>query len=249
MLTVLYSAKGAPGVTSTALALAAVWPRPVILLEADPAGGDLAYRCRGASGGAVASSPNLLGFAAATRGDRESTLQEWSQPLACGVQVVAGVQLPAQARGIGDMWRRLAVTAASADVDVIADIGRLGHDASTMPLVVSADARVPVMASAVESILHTRAHLLDVTVAGGRTVPLMVGPSRSAAADGRDVDDVLTQAGVIAAPTTHLPLDHPGLTALQGGASPAGRGRTSQLVRGARTAAEHLLATAGLEVH
>ena len=36
--------KGAPGVTTTALALAAVWPRPVLLAECDPAGGDLVYR-------------------------------------------------------------------------------------------------------------------------------------------------------------------------------------------------------------
>src|ERR1700733_5524315 len=36
--------KGAPGVTTTALSLAAVWPRPVLLAECDPAGGDLVYR-------------------------------------------------------------------------------------------------------------------------------------------------------------------------------------------------------------
>ncbi|GAA1753984.1 hypothetical protein [Aeromicrobium alkaliterrae] len=248
MLTVLYSAKGAPGVTSAALALSAVWPRPVVLVEADLAGSDLALRCRGASRAAVASSPNLLGFAAATRGDRDSTLTEWAQQLACGVHVVLGVQAPAQARGVADLWRRLAVAAASADVDVIVDLGRLGRDAATMPLLVAADVRVPVMASAVESILHTRAHLLDVAVAGGRTVPLLVGPGRNAAADCRDVDEVLSQAGVIAAASSHLPLDHPGLAALQGGVSPTGRGRSSQLVRGARAATEHLLASAGLEV-
>ena len=39
--------KGAPGVTTTALALAAVWPRPVLLAECDPAGGDLVYRFPG----------------------------------------------------------------------------------------------------------------------------------------------------------------------------------------------------------
>ncbi|MCK5891695.1 hypothetical protein [Aeromicrobium sp.] len=248
MLTVLYSAKGAPGVTSAALSLSAVWPRPVVLLEADLAGSDLALRCRGSSGAAVASTPNLLGFAAATRGDRDSTLTEWAQPLACGVQVVLGVQSPTQARGVADLWHRLAVTAASADIDVIADLGRLNHDQPTMPLMAAADLRIPVMASAVESILHTRTYLLDVTVAGGRTVPLLVGPGRTAAADCRDVDGVMSQAGIVAATSTHLPLDHPGLAALEGGVSPTGRGRTSQLVRGARAAADHLLASAGLEV-
>ena len=32
------SASGAPGVTSTALALASSWPRRVLLVEADPSG-------------------------------------------------------------------------------------------------------------------------------------------------------------------------------------------------------------------
>lgn len=248
VLTVLYSAKGAPGVTSAALALTAVWPRPAVLLEADPSGGDLAYRCRGADGGSLAFSPNLVGFAAAARGERETSITEWAQPLACGAQVVVGVQQPTQARGISDLWRRMSVIAAAADVDVIVDLGRLTPDAATMPLFVAADVRVPVMSSTVDSILHTRAHLLDTTVAGGRTIPVLVGPHRTAAADSRDVDGVLAQAGVIADPSTHLPLDHPRLAALQAGSSPGGRGRTSQLVRGARTAADQLVAVAGIAV-
>jgi hypothetical protein len=36
------SAKGSPGVTVSALAFTLAWPRPVILAECDPAGGDLA---------------------------------------------------------------------------------------------------------------------------------------------------------------------------------------------------------------
>ncbi|MEA5117950.1 MAG: hypothetical protein VB036_10075, partial [Propionicimonas sp.] len=35
----LASASGSPGVTTTALGLALVWPRPVLLVEADPTGG------------------------------------------------------------------------------------------------------------------------------------------------------------------------------------------------------------------
>ncbi len=42
----LFSLKGAPGVTTLACLLGAAWPgaRPVVLIEADPAGGDLAAR-------------------------------------------------------------------------------------------------------------------------------------------------------------------------------------------------------------
>ena len=43
MLIAVAADKGAPGVTTTAVALAAVWPRPVLLAECDPAGGDLVY--------------------------------------------------------------------------------------------------------------------------------------------------------------------------------------------------------------
>ena len=39
MLTVMVSASGSPGVTSTTLGLAVRWPRPVVLVEADPTGG------------------------------------------------------------------------------------------------------------------------------------------------------------------------------------------------------------------
>ena len=35
----LASASGSPGVTTTALAMALLWPRPVLLVEADPTGG------------------------------------------------------------------------------------------------------------------------------------------------------------------------------------------------------------------
>ena len=35
----LTSASGSPGVTTTALGLALLWPRPVLLVEADPTGG------------------------------------------------------------------------------------------------------------------------------------------------------------------------------------------------------------------
>lgn len=42
MLIGMCSAKGSPGVTVSGLAFTLVWPRPVILAECDPAGGDLA---------------------------------------------------------------------------------------------------------------------------------------------------------------------------------------------------------------
>ncbi len=112
MLVAVCSAKGSPGATSLALTLTAAWPEPgASLLEADPTGADLAFRCRHASGREIAASPNTLGLATAVRGGglNGSTdaiadphlLEEYSQPLACGVQLIPGVSAPAQARGLG----------------------------------------------------------------------------------------------------------------------------------------------------
>mgnify|MGYP001003888136 CR=1 FL=1 len=46
MLISIASAKGSPGASTSAHVLAAVWPRPAVLAELDPAGSDLVYRAR-----------------------------------------------------------------------------------------------------------------------------------------------------------------------------------------------------------
>jgi hypothetical protein len=60
-IVVLTSAKGSPGVSTTTLALASWWKRPLILMEADPAGGDLAARL------GMPEEPGLVGLAASMR--------------------------------------------------------------------------------------------------------------------------------------------------------------------------------------
>jgi hypothetical protein len=248
MLVTLFSAKGSPGVTSSALALAAVWPRPVVLMEADPTGTDLVYRCRSAAGGPVAPAPNVLGLASAVRGDRSVSIGEWTQPLANGVWLVPGVTTPTQGRGLRRLWHAVAGAAASAEVDVIADVGRLAREDPTVPLVAGADLAVPVVSACLESLMHAREQLLELAGAlSGRTVPLLVGRARTAAADTADLDEVLAGAGVMTAPATHLPLDHPGLSALEDGAGPAGRGRMSQLVRAARAVTDRVGAAVSVE--
>ena len=59
--------KGAPGVTTACLALSLVWPRPVLLAECDPAGGDLVYRLPAAGGGQLDPGRGLLSLAVAVR--------------------------------------------------------------------------------------------------------------------------------------------------------------------------------------
>ncbi len=244
MIAALFSAKGAPGVTSTALALAAVWPRPVVLVEADPAGSDLTYRCRISGGGMPAPSPSLLSLGtAAARPDRQAPLAVWTQQLGCGVNVVLGVTSPAQGRGIEPLWSRISDILRAAELDVLVDAGRLARGAASASLVQVADVRIPVAKASAESVITTRELLRDVAFADGLTIPVVVTSARAGAADAGDLDEILRGAGVFAESSMPMAFDHPGLLALERGASPAGRGRGSLLVRSARRIAER---TAGL---
>src|SRR5690606_15599641 len=79
-LIVLAADKGAPGVTTAATALGAVWPRPVLLAECDPAGGDLAYRLPAADGGVLIPTTGLLSLGAvARRGLQPHQIHEHTQ--------------------------------------------------------------------------------------------------------------------------------------------------------------------------
>jgi hypothetical protein len=121
----LASAKGSPGVTTTALALASWWPRPSVLVEADPAGGDLAART------GLAEEPGLVGLAAALRRDRPDAplnselLHHYQQRSPIGVEVVAA---PASSQQAGAAVSLLAVQAARPariGGDLLVDLGRL----------------------------------------------------------------------------------------------------------------------------
>jgi len=249
MLIGLFSAKGSPGVTSSALVLAAVWPRRVILLEADPTGSDFVHRCRSETGTALAASPSILGLASAIRGSRAAELGDWTQRIACGVDVITGVATPSQARGLSaEFWRALAMRSTNADADIVVDLGRLNRDASTLALANECDVLMPVVSSSVESLMHTRELLRDMVTGGPRIVPLLLGPARTAAADATDFDEVLAAAGVVAGRTLSLPLDHPGLTSLEAGAKPSGRGRSHLLIRAAKAATEAMGVAPGFEV-
>ena len=57
---VLYTAKGAPGATTDAMLIAALWPRRTLLIDCDPAGGDIALRLPAADGSAMDVSTGML---------------------------------------------------------------------------------------------------------------------------------------------------------------------------------------------
>jgi hypothetical protein len=121
----LCSAKGAPGVTTSALALALSWPHAAVLAELDPAGGDvLAGYGRGelSSGGlAELELAARRGGPAAQLGAHLLRLDDTGR-----ARLLPGLADAAAARQVD--WDRLATSLASVEdgtVDVLADCGRL----------------------------------------------------------------------------------------------------------------------------
>lgn len=130
-LIALVSAKGSPGVTTSALAMTLVWPGRVILAECDVAGGQV---LPGYFAGSQDNTRSLLGLATAERrGDL--ALELLGQLLALDEDrtrfVLPGLADPAQAAHLSPVWDRLATVFAGLETadpatDVLADCGRLG---------------------------------------------------------------------------------------------------------------------------
>ena len=162
--------KGAPGVTTASVALAAVWPRPVLLAECDPAGGDIVYRLPGADGMRLDPRRGLLSLAvAARRGLQPHQVWEHAQKLHGGLDVLAGVTSAEQGAGLDALWEMLGgLLARIPQADVIADCGRIGRDGPLYDLLAEAEAVV----------LITRADLADVVRLRDRVTALAHGMHR-----------------------------------------------------------------------
>ena len=134
-LVVLASLKNSPGVTTTTLALGAVWPpeRRVLVAELDPAGGDVAGRFR------LPGEPGLLALgAAARRHDPAQRVWQFCQHLPGGLAVLTAPHTGEQARramatpGLVDAF-------AAIDADVLADCGRLDPTSQALDVARRAD--------------------------------------------------------------------------------------------------------------
>jgi MinD-like ATPase involved in chromosome partitioning or flagellar assembly len=184
MLLVLLSAKGSPGVTTTALALAATAgvegqatrPGSVLLVEADPAGGDLECWC-GPRG-----EPGLLRAVTDVRersdGDRLRSH---------AVQVVPGVDAilaPTTEVSAGAAWRSSTDGFAEALADlagvVIVDGGRwlASPPAVLERLVVAADVVGVVCRPTLASVEHARSLVSTMQTTARHVVAVVVGGNR-----------------------------------------------------------------------
>lgn len=248
-LIALAADKGAPGVTTAAVALGAVWPRPVLVAECDQAGGDLVYRLPAESGDGRDAMLNptrgLISLAAtARRGLRPAQIAEHSQRLAGGLDVLVGLSTAEQAQGMTWLWGPLGrAFAGLSPVDVLADCGRLGAGTPLLDLMRSADLVVLFTRASLDHVAHLRER---VTALAGelRDVPpigiIMVAEPRDFRSSIGELERIVAGARLPATVLGGLAHDAKGAEMLRG--HWGGRLDRSLLIRSAREVAGRLAA-------
>ena len=239
-LVALASVKGSPGVTTTAVALAACWPehRSVAVAEVDPAGGDLAARF------GLAEEPGLVSWAAAAR--RTSAMQELShhlQQLPGGVPVLVAPPGSEQASAALRLLEARAPLGLSAypDGDVLADLGRVGLGQPLHPLIDEADLLVVSVRPVLADLAHLAARIEILRNEAPVVVLVLVGsgpypPKEVASTFGVEVP-------------AELPIDVQGAAFCSGARVAAPRAAVrSPLLRAARSLALELTARLGASV-
>lgn len=174
------SAAGSPGVTTTVVGLMLSWPRPVIVVEADPSGGSqmLAGYFRGLA------QPGLSELVLAHRqrqldAELESRLYHVAGSSA---SLLAGIRSPLQASTVVGIWDELLISLrgleAAQGVDVLIDAGRLGLVGSPEPLIAEADVTVLVTGSGLPQLAAVRSWLPWLNRGGARLRLALVEPGR-----------------------------------------------------------------------
>ena len=249
-LIVIAADKGAPGVTTTALALAAVWPRPVLLAECDPSGGDLVYRFPAAHGGSLDPRRGLVTLAvAARRGLQPGQLWEHTQKMAGGLDVLTGVVNAEQGTGLGTLWGPLGgLFAAMTGGDVIADCGRLGADGPQYDLVAQAAVVLLVTRPNAGDVIRLRDRAAAVAAAasargrrGLTSAVVVIADQRTLRATAAEVGHALAQVDVPAGLVGGVADDPKGAELLRG--AWGGRLDKTLLIRTARETAQQLAAS------
>lgn len=209
------SAKHAPGATTTAMLLASAadpFCLPLVL-EADPAGGDLAARV------GTLFEPGMSTLVRAARSARgPGLIEQHCRPLPSGVGLIVGAMHPAQIAIYGDDAPGLLIEPLRARGGLaVIDAGRWGSP-SSRSWVLGSDAVVLVLRPTVESAEHVALRLGELDDTGVAVALAVVGdgPLR--------VDDV---AAIVERPVHELPADPD----------------TARALCGAQTSSEELRAT------
>jgi MinD-like ATPase involved in chromosome partitioning or flagellar assembly len=168
----LTGTKGSPGATTLALALAAITAtRSPLLVEADPAGGDIAVRC------GVTLDAGLLSFAASgRRGVDRATIDGHAQLLPCGAAALLAPTSAEQATSaLTSIGTTLDETLRDEGSLVIIDAGRWDPHSPAADLVAAASAALVVLRPTLESVEHARWQLASLAASVDRAVAVCVG--------------------------------------------------------------------------
>ena len=236
MLIALVSAKGSPGVTTAALALAAAWPRQACVLDADPCGGDVRV---GIGGGAWPAGRGLTELVVQSRAGltEELLADHLHRPADHSPPVMAGLGCIGQASGVP--WDRIGPFLARLQGgDVVADCGRYLFADGVVPLLAAADLVVLVAGSSLRS-ARAASRTAPLLRGGAGADPVVVVSRPGAPYSAREISDSceLTLAGVLG--------DDPRSAAVWSDGVPPARGFSrAALQRDARRVAEALATTA-----
>lgn len=235
MLISLISMKGSPGTSTAALALAAAWPRPVVVVDADPTGGDISAGLGRGTWPPRATLGELV-IAARSTPVGEALRRLVVRPAPHSPPVLAGLGSPAQAAAVP--WQRLARGFRDlSGADVVLDAGRWITAAVTAPLLRESDQVVLVTGSALgavrvaaRAVPELRAEL---TTVDDLLALLVVGPGRPYPASEIAAAIHVELLGV-------LPWDERGAQVWSDGVDPGRRFAHGPLQRAARQVAQRL---------
>jgi hypothetical protein len=238
-------AKGAPGATTTVVAVALGWPGPALVVDADPAGGDVVAGWLAAR---VGLDRGLLTFTAATRHldpaagaevGRELARHVVGVPEAPSVRVLPGLGHAGQAAGLEvNGWYRLAAALAGLPwtADVLVDCGR-SAGGLPWPLMAAADLVLLVTRPSLRGGHHARhaAAVVEAGLGGRSRLGLAVcGPGPYPPPEVGKVVGLPVRAV--------LPADPAAAGVLSDGVPAGGRLSRRPLLRAARSAARQLAA-------
>jgi Flp pilus assembly CpaE family ATPase len=148
--------KHSPGVTTLALAAASACPGTALLVEADPAGGDIAARA------GLALDPGIVSLAAAARnGMRPDVLASNLQHLGDGVDLLAGPASPRHSTtALSAIAQPLSDLFANLDHElIVVDLGRMDDPTMVLPLLRVADHVVLLLRATAEDVVAARSRI------------------------------------------------------------------------------------------
>jgi MinD-like ATPase involved in chromosome partitioning or flagellar assembly len=238
--------KGSPGVTTTAITLAAVWPRRALLAELDPSGGDVALRLRGPRGAPLSPETGLISLAVGVRrGSRPEQVFEHVQRLDGGLEVIVGLSAGEQGSGLTGLWGPVGeLLELAPGVDVVADCGRLYPGSPAVDVLAHTAAVLLVTRPSIDAVAHLRARaaavLRELDRRPGRPAQVyavvVTGPRDDSSP--KQIDQVLRQAGLPVPVLGRVAFDPKGAGLLSG--EWVGRLDKSLLVRSTRHIAGQL---------